>query len=194
MIIHHNPLTPYKGRRYATDAFETTEADATDAASRSLGLVFKHDGVYYVPHGYLTTITDVVGIGVGGSILRTADRSEWVIADEDDPAEERHYYEGRRYVQVAPAAAPAGRKDDAGKPRPSLVPWRAMAPVIRVLTHVAARYGDDNWRAVDRKRYVDALLRHVLAYAADEGPDEDTGESHLAHAVCCALFLLGGDS
>jgi hypothetical protein len=83
------------------------------------------------------------------------------------------------------------RKADAGKPRLSLLPPRALMAVGRVLTHGAKKYGPDNWRHVDDKaRYVDAAMRHLLAAMAGEESDPDTGESHLAHLVCSALFLL----
>ena len=85
-----------------------------------------------------------------------------------------------------------GRKDDAEKPRYDLLPFDALDPVVRVLTSGAARYGDENWRKVEGapRRYLAAALRHVTAWAAGRENDVDTGESHLAHAVCCLLFLL----
>jgi hypothetical protein len=83
------------------------------------------------------------------------------------------------------------RKADAGKPRMSLLPPRALMAVGRVLTFGADRYGPDNWRHVDdRRRYVDAAMRHLLAMMAGEENDPDSGENHLAHLVCSALFLL----
>jgi len=83
-----------------------------------------------------------------------------------------------------------GRKDDQGKPRPSLLPPCALAEVIDVLTFGANKYGADNWRNVEASRYLDALMRHVEAYRRLEHADPETGRSHLAHAVCCALFLI----
>lgn len=85
------------------------------------------------------------------------------------------------------------RKDDAGKPSLSLLPPRALLAVGRVLTAGAKRYGRDNWRKVaptERYRYVDAALRHALAYLAGEERDPDSGESHLAHAICSLAFVL----
>lgn len=85
------------------------------------------------------------------------------------------------------------RKDDAGKPSLSLLPPRALLAVGRVLTAGATRYGRDNWRRIapgERYRYLDAALRHVLAYLSGETRDPDTGESHLAHAICSLGFVL----
>jgi hypothetical protein len=88
--------------------------------------------------------------------------------------------------------ANAGRKADAGKLDWTLVPWDALVPIVRVLEYGATKYERDNWLNVpdSTRRYTAALLRHVLAYASGEEKDPDTGESHLAHAGCCLLFLL----
>lgn len=84
-----------------------------------------------------------------------------------------------------------GRKDDAGKPRWDLLP-ASVVEVVKVLTVGAKRYGDDNWRGLEtpRRRYYSALLRHVTAWYYGERNDPDDGLHHLAHAMCCALFLL----
>lgn len=89
----------------------------------------------------------------------------------------------------------SGRKDDAGKYRISLVPWAPLLSVVRVLEHGARRYGDSNWLKVEnhRERYFNALHRHLGAWWMGEKSDPDTGESHLAHVVACALFLLARD-
>jgi hypothetical protein len=87
--------------------------------------------------------------------------------------------------------AVAFRKDDGTKNMMGCVPPRALLAVGRVLTFGARKYGRDNWHKVDdRRRYVDAMLRHIYAWQAGEACDQDTGESHLAHAACCLLFLL----
>ena len=88
--------------------------------------------------------------------------------------------------------ADEGLKLDSGKPRWSLVPWGAMASVVRVLTFGAKKYADDNWKHVAnaRTRYYDAAMRHLTAWWLGEEKDPETGESHLAHAACCVLYLL----
>ena len=52
--------------------------------------------------------------------------------------------------------------------------------------------GRDNWKHVPdaKTRYYDAMQRHIDAWWQGEKKDSETGESHLAHAVCCALFLM----
>ena len=69
---------------------------------------------------------------------------------------------------------------------------KGFEPVIRVLTYGAAKYERDNWKHVENgeTRYLAAALRHLAAYQSGESKDEETGESHLAHAICCLVFML----
>lgn len=86
-----------------------------------------------------------------------------------------------------------GRKFDGDKPDYSLLPFDAIKPVVQVLTVGAKKYEPDNWRRVKNanQRYVAAALRHVAAYQCGEINDDETGLPHIAHAVCCLLFILG---
>ena len=91
--------------------------------------------------------------------------------------------------------AKKGIKFDSGKLRWSLLPYDALADVVRVLMHGAAKYEDFNWQHVvsedgGKARYFDALQRHLIAWWNGEINDPEDGLSHLAHATCCLLFLL----
>lgn len=86
-----------------------------------------------------------------------------------------------------------GRKDDAGKVRPSLVILsfsRALLEVSKVGTLGAEKYSEDGWRHVENglRRYTDAMLRHLLSEPTGK-PDED-GLSHAAHVAWNALARL----
>lgn len=85
-----------------------------------------------------------------------------------------------------------GVKFDQGKPQWRLVPFGAMTEVVDVLTYGANKYSPDNWKYVNdaKNRYIDAGFRHFVAYANGEKNDPESGHSHLAHAMCCLLFLL----
>lgn len=85
-----------------------------------------------------------------------------------------------------------GYKNDAGKPRMSLLPTRGLFAISKVLGFGAEKYGAHNWQLVDNapERYADALLRHVFAWTGGETNDPESGLNHLAHAGCCILFLL----
>lgn len=51
--------------------------------------------------------------------------------------------------------------------------------------------GRSNWRkGMLWSRLADAALRHLLKWVSGSRVDEETGLSHLAHAMCCLMFLL----
>jgi len=87
------------------------------------------------------------------------------------------------------------RKDDNGKPRWDLIPWGQVSQVVRVLTFGAAKYAPDGWQHVPeaRERYFAATHRHLERWWAGERVDPESGLPHLAHAVCCLLFLMWHD-
>lgn len=85
-----------------------------------------------------------------------------------------------------------GQKFDDDKLDYSLVPWPAIDEVVKVLMFGAKKYGVDNWKQVAdaKRRYLSAAYRHLNAYAEGEKIDSDSGLMHLAHAVCCLLFMI----
>ena len=88
-----------------------------------------------------------------------------------------------------------GEKFDNEKPRFSLLPKGVLSKVITVLEIGSKKYQKDNWQHVEgaKTRYFDALHRHVDAWWSGERNDPETGQHHLAHAVCCAMFLMWFD-
>lgn len=82
-------------------------------------------------------------------------------------------------------------KADAGKARLSLVPFQIVYDIARVREHGTMKYGDPaNWKQVEPQRYVDALLRHTLAFSEDmHSTDQESGLPHLWHAACNIAFL-----
>lgn len=87
------------------------------------------------------------------------------------------------------------RKDDQGKMRWSLLPLGPLENVVAVLNIGAAKYGAGNWQNLDdfKDRYLDAAMRHIVAWRRGEKLDRDSGLPSLAHAVCCLLFLMWND-
>jgi len=85
-----------------------------------------------------------------------------------------------------------GMKFDGDKLRYDLVHPECLREVVKVLTYGAKKYADDNWIKVDNanRRYYAAALRHIEAWRLGESSDTETGISHLAHSICCLLFLL----
>lgn len=86
-----------------------------------------------------------------------------------------------------------GMKGDGDKVRPTILLKdlnQSVQSVIRVLEYGAKKYSRANYAKVENERYEDALGRHYMAYLTGEKNDSETGESHLAHVVCCALFMM----
>jgi len=84
-----------------------------------------------------------------------------------------------------------GRKYDSGKPQYGLLPPLALLETVKVLTFGAQKYAPDNWRYVDnaQRRYFDAAQRHLWAWKMGETSDPESNLNHLAHALCCIMFL-----
>lgn len=87
-----------------------------------------------------------------------------------------------------------GRKDDSSKLRLDLLPVPVLEEVSKVLTFGASKYGDRNWEAgIFYSRVYAACLRHLFAWWSKESRDKETNLNHLAHAICCLMFLLQYD-
>ena len=89
-----------------------------------------------------------------------------------------------------------GVKHDSGKDEWTLLPWPQLQPVVRVLMFGAKKYSVDNWKKVlgGPDRYINAALRHIVAHTNGERQDNESGEAHLAHAVCSLLFAMYHDT
>lgn len=86
-----------------------------------------------------------------------------------------------------------GIKNDSKKLRWDLLPFQELEGVVSVLTHGAKKYSDENWKLVvaeNPQRYFAAAMRHLVAWKKGEIIEKASGQNHLAHAVCCCLFLM----
>lgn len=85
-----------------------------------------------------------------------------------------------------------GIKHDADKPRMDLLPFEALEAVAEVLTYGAEKYADNNWQTVENgeRRYLAALLRHLVARERGEARGGESGLLHAAHMATNALFIL----
>lgn len=84
-----------------------------------------------------------------------------------------------------------GVKDDGGKARWDLLPWKALNGLVSVLTFGARKYSPNGWRSVPeaKQRYQAALLRHLYALNNGEKVDPESGLRHIDHLLCNATFL-----
>lgn len=93
-----------------------------------------------------------------------------------------------------------GKKNDNyltkdSKPMWHLLPLNVVEHVVKVLTFGAIKYGEDDWKQFitkgnNEQRYFSACLRHLTAWQRGENYDHETKQHHLAHALCCIIFIL----
>ena len=131
-----------------------------------------------LPEGYETSSPDYSG---GGSVTSPVNWPSIPTAAEHDRL-------------VAPITV-SGRKFDGGKLEYGLLPPLALEEVVKVLTFGAQKYDRDNWQIVPdaKRRYFDAVQRHMWAWKQGEQMDPESGIHHLAHAMCGLMFLYEHD-
>jgi hypothetical protein len=83
------------------------------------------------------------------------------------------------------------KKDDKEKTQWAYLPIKQIEQVARVMDHGAIKYGRNNWRkGCSYIRMLSAAWRHIVEWMNGNKLDEESGLPHLAHAVCCLLFLM----
>ena len=84
-----------------------------------------------------------------------------------------------------------GTKYDDGKPRVDLVPGELIRAAGRAFGYGADKYEDHNWRGgIKHSRLYASLLRHLTAYWDGQTLDEESGLSHLDHAVANLAMMI----
>lgn len=108
-----------------------------------------------------------------------------------DRAAQQHEREKRMAEENNTDLDKGGVKYDTGKLPWHLLPGDALEEVVKVLDFGARKYRERNWEVgMKWSRCFGATMRHMWAYWRGEEKDPETGLSHLAHALCCVLFLL----
>lgn len=76
-----------------------------------------------------------------------------------------------------------------------LVPPALVINCAPVMADGASKYGPYNWRdeAVQLSIYLEAAMRHILAYQDGQDNAEDSGLSHLAHAASCIAIIMDAE-
>lgn len=82
-------------------------------------------------------------------------------------------------------------KADYGKPQCRLVPSEIVRNIAVIREYGCKKYHDpENWRRVEKERYVDAMYRHLLSFMDDPvSCDEESNLPHLWHLACNVAFL-----
>lgn len=73
-----------------------------------------------------------------------------------------------------------------------LVPPALAIETARAMANGAKKYGPYNWRDTEVRVtvYLEAILRHVMAYMDGEETAEDSGIDHLAHAAAGLAIIF----
>jgi hypothetical protein len=79
---------------------------------------------------------------------------------------------------------------NAGKTQWSMVDFKSMEDMVRVLEFGVNKYSRDNWKkGLKTTEIVDSMLRHIYAYLDGEDVDPESGINHTGHIMCNAMFL-----
>ncbi len=72
----------------------------------------------------------------------------------------------------------------------SLVDFKSLEDMVKVLEFGAEKYSADNWKkGLPTKEICESLLRHTFAFMNGEDVDSDSKQSHIGHIMCNAMFL-----
>lgn len=84
-----------------------------------------------------------------------------------------------------------GTKHDNGKAPLHFIPLKPMEEVAHVFGFGAKKYAAFNYRkGFPYSRLVSAAMRHIMQFNSNQDLDEESGRSHLAHAMCCLIMLM----
>lgn len=82
-----------------------------------------------------------------------------------------------------------GLRYNEGKVEWSLVHFKSLEPMVRVLEFGAKKYAPENWKkGLDKKKILESMQRHLAALMDGEDVDSESGISHMGHIQCNAMF------
>lgn len=81
-------------------------------------------------------------------------------------------------------------RHNTGKIQWSLVDFKSLENMVKVLEFGAKKYSADNWKkGLYTKEIIESLLRHVFCLMSGEYDDKESGLSHTGHILANAMFL-----
>lgn len=96
------------------------------------------------------------------------------------------YYQALRETTV--------KKDKAlrynqGKLKWSMVHFKSLEPMVKVLMYGANKYSRDNWKkGLDRQEILDSMQRHLAALIDGQEIDPESQLEHIGHLMCNCMF------
>ena len=77
-----------------------------------------------------------------------------------------------------------------GKVQWSLVDYKSIEPMVRVLEYGCKKYAKDNWKkGMPASQIIESMLRHTFKLLEGELVDLESGIEHVGHIQCNAMFL-----
>lgn len=77
-----------------------------------------------------------------------------------------------------------------GKLKWSLVDFKSLEGMVRVLEMGAKKYDPHNWKkGMPVSQVSESLMRHLYAFLNGEDHDKESGLHHISHVMCNAMFL-----
>lgn len=155
--------------------------DKNEEKARSAVIWAKDHGATWCDSENAPNPKDIAGLFIyGGELTYTPSINEFQNAPDTDIT-----------AQVFDDSQDA--KQDADKPRLTLVPMSIMWDIAKVREYGCKKYPDggvENWRQVAPERYREAAFRHFLRYLDDpQGVDEESGLPHRWHLETNLAFL-----
>ena len=77
-----------------------------------------------------------------------------------------------------------------GKVQWSLVDYKSLEPMVRVLEYGCRKYSKNNWKkGMPASQIIESMLRHTYKLLEGELVDPESGIEHVGHIQCNAMFL-----
>jgi len=77
-----------------------------------------------------------------------------------------------------------------GKLQWSLVDFKSLEGLVKVLEMGARKYDKHNWKkGMPITQVSESLMRHLFAFLNGEDTDPESGLSHISHVMCNAMFI-----
>jgi hypothetical protein len=77
-----------------------------------------------------------------------------------------------------------------GKVEWSLVDYKSLEPMVRVLEYGVEKYARNNWKkGMPATQIIESMLRHTYKLLEGELVDPESGIEHIGHIQCNAMFL-----
>lgn len=78
-----------------------------------------------------------------------------------------------------------------GKPKWSLVDFKSLEPLVRVMEYGEMKYSRDNWKiGLNPTETLDSLARHLFKLMSGEEVDSESGLPHTGHILANIMFYI----